>query len=94
MMSAPEIDLAALAHLNFEYSPECEGVRHNGGPRPPAQLWIQMHGCLGAALCIQCQQAHADWVNMMLRIGKCIQCTGCGRAFASYRTLITQVMPI
>lgn len=92
-MTAPAID-AEIAELDFDHTPACEGSGHVDTARPPAQLWVQMHDCFGAALCIPCQQMHADWVAQMLRVGMHIHCTGCRKAFTSYPTLVTQVVPI
>lgn len=93
-MSAPETDIESIAHLAFDLTPECQGLRHAGGARPPAQLWVQVHACYGWTLCIPCQQAHADEVAAILAAGRTIQCGECLAVFTSYRTLITRVIAI
>ncbi|MGW5519087.1 hypothetical protein [Nocardia africana] len=76
---------AAIEHL--DHRPTCEGKQHGNGPRPTAEFWVDIHGCLDKFACAACVNSDRRWFAM--RDGATCQC--CGRYFRTFEEAETVV---
>ncbi|MFF4026960.1 hypothetical protein ACFYY5_29330 [Nocardia elegans] len=84
-------DIAAIEHL--DHQPECDGIFHGNNPRPPAKLWLDVHGCTENLFCLTCNAQEQQVVNQMIESGD-PRCKHCAKQIRSYSDLYTRVVPL
>lgn len=91
-MTAPAIDIETVE--NIDLTPVCEDDRHADGDRPPADFWIDQHGCSESFDCAACLAYHKAFIERLLADGRPMYCDGCHKRFMAFEQAVTKVVPL
>ncbi|WP_068059284.1 hypothetical protein [Nocardia xishanensis] len=81
-----------IEHLDHEVM--CVSKLHQDGARPPAELFIDQHGCRDYLFCAACEAHDRRVIEDALANGADVFCIRCKQQFWAYGNLYTRVMPL
>ncbi|WP_330186036.1 hypothetical protein OHB26_39255 (plasmid) [Nocardia sp. NBC_01503] len=86
------VAVAGIAHLEFEYTPPCEGA-HPEQNTPAAQYRCDQHGCEVFLFCADCERTQRELLEHALTCGGVILCNKCARLFGTFAESV-QITPL